>query len=204
MASEKQREAEPITQAEIDVLDFGSGNGQVCRSLFPKARICRLDVEEVHAPDVIADITDPLPVNLHLRFDIVWASHVLEHVERGQVVGVVRNIRKALRYGGLAYLVVPALEWAANEIRKDKPSDGLLAFLYGEPGLPHQAHLSGYTLMMLRQLATMGGLHVREAYQTQFVMTLTGKDFHEEYLPTQNIVVAMRAQDDEVKNANAS
>lgn len=185
-----------VTEAEIDVLDVGSGDGSSTRGLFPNARIVRLDAYPIVGADYVADITEGLPLDLNLSFDIVIASHVLEHIDRKKVVGAVKNIRKALRYGGLAYLVVPALEWAAREILKDKPSDGLLAFLYGEPDIPFQAHVSGYTLMMLRHVAAMAGLHVRDAYQTPFLMTLTGIDSREEFTPTQNVVVAMRAEDD--------
>jgi SAM-dependent methyltransferase len=194
-----------VTEAAIDVLDVGSGDGSAARGLFPNGRVVRLDAHSVTGPDYVADICEELPIELNLSFDIVLASHVLEHISRKKVVGAVKNIRKALRYGGLAYLVVPSLEWAALEILKDKPSDGLLAFLYGEPDIPFQGHVSGYTLMMLRQLASMAGLHVREAFQTPFVMTLTGKDSVQKFTPTQNVVVAMRAEDDqEETNGHAS
>lgn len=185
-----------VTEEAIDVLDVGSGNGSSMRAVFPNAHIVRLDANPSVGADYVADIAEGLPDDLNLSFDLVMASHVLEHIGRKKVVGAVKNIRKALRYGGLAYLVVPALEWAAQEIQKDKPSDGLLAFLYGEPEVPFQAHVSGYTLMMLRHVATMAGLHVRDAYQMQFLMTLTGIDSREEIKPTQNVVVAMRAEDD--------
>jgi SAM-dependent methyltransferase len=187
-----------VTEAEIDVLDVGAGDGTTCRGLFPKAKITRLDIFPVTGPDVVADIAEGLPLDLHLSFDIVLASHVLEHIDRRRVVGAIKNIRSALRYGGLAYLVVPSLEWCARELLRDRPSDAVLPMIYGEPDTPHEAHVMGFTLMMLRHVTGMAGLHVRDAYQTGFTIRLRSSDGKQrELAATQNVVVAMRAEDDQ-------
>ena len=177
-----------ISHEKVALLDIGAGAEGTAQAFFPEAVIFRLDADPEVNPDFVQDIREPFPEELHNRFDIVFASHVLEHVERHRVPETVGHLKSALRDGGELWLLVPSLEWVANELRKDQPSPATIAAIYGMQSNPYQYHKSGFTLFMLRKIIERVGLIPRRAYQGPLTITLNGKP----YDALQNILVAMR------------
>ncbi len=190
ITGERLKPFRPITTAEIAVLDVGSGTTGLARKAFPNARLTGVDILTDVGADLVHDIRQPLPPDMELSFDIVFASHVLEHIPRTEVTDVVRNLARVLLYGGLLWAVCPSLEWAARELLRDKPSPAVLPVIYGGDDKAHDAHRVGFTMLMLRQLMNQAGLIVRDAFQGEFVVMMAGKTFP----AVQNIVVAMRPQ----------
>lgn len=73
-----------------------------------------IDLVSAH-PNVIShNILRPLPFE-DQSFDVVYASHVLEHLTKAQGESLVREARRVLRVGGLLRLVVPDLEATCRE-----------------------------------------------------------------------------------------
>lgn len=175
------------------VLDVGSGSKEIARKHFPEAEvIISLDIDPATEPDVLADITLPLPADYWAQFDVVHLSHVLEHINWAQVIGTLRNLRELLKPGGELHIYVPALEWAAMEILKPKASNVLMSHLYGSQSSPWQYHRSGYTLPMLRQLMALVGLTVIQAGQSKLGIRWAQGEEVENYTSLQNVVVARR------------
>ncbi|MGH2621525.1 MAG: methyltransferase domain-containing protein [Anaerolineales bacterium] len=177
-----------ISREKVSLLDVGAGPEGTAQAFFPEAVIFRLDVDPEFNPDYVHDIRAPFPEELRDRFDVVFASHVLEHVERHRVPETVANLRSAVRDGGELWILVPSLEWVAKELRKDQPSPAVLAAIYGAQSSEWQYHKSGFTLFMLRQIVEKAGLVARQAYQGPLTISLNGKP----YDALQNILVSMR------------
>lgn len=178
------------------VLDVGSGEGSVADIIFDDVTVVRMDIDSELKPDYVHDITKPLPLDLWGKFDIVYLSHVLEHLPYKQVLPTLTNLFKALKPEiGEMWVIVPALEWAAKEIAKDNPSPVLMGFLYGSQSNEYQYHKAGFTLNQLRYLMEAAGMYTRRAYQSAFTITNSSPDGTvKEYPSTQNIVVGLRSE----------
>lgn len=153
--------------------------------------ITRLDVRKNTNPDIVHDITKPLPERYHGAFDIVMASHVMEHIDRLKVVDAFTNIADCLRIGGELYVIVPSMEWAAGEIYYGRVTAVVQSSIFGGQNHKHDYHKVGYTLEWLRFI--MEGvlrMVVRRAYQAPFTIKVDEEVFQS----LQNIVVALKVE----------
>lgn len=175
----------------MKILDIGSGPESVAAKVFadaPDLHIVRLDGDKDVKPDVVHDITKPLPARLQGQFDIVYCSHVLEHIDRANVIPTLQNISQGLVNLGELWVIVPSMEWAAAEILQRREGAHIQGLLYGSQTNPFQYHKVGFTLSSLRTLCEAMGLVIRKAYQSPFgIITDLG-----EQTCIQNVVVAAR------------
>jgi predicted SAM-dependent methyltransferase len=118
------------------------------------------------------------------------ASHVLEHIDRDQVLQAVRNLAEAVKVGGEFWIMVPSMEWAALQIRKSNNSPVVQLVIFGRQAGPHDYHKAGFTLMELRQLMEMIGFATRKAYQSPLGIGWNDKV----YDALQDIVIGYRYQ----------
>lgn len=171
------------------LLDVGSGpeKGNTAR-FYPKMEIVRLDVDPDVQPDIVHDVLTPLPPELHGQFDGVFLSHVLEHFGWRAVVPVLKNLRDALKPGGEILILVPSLEWAAEQIMAEHPQATLQAVLYGSQSNDWQYHRSGFTLTGLRQVLRHAGYIEEYVAQGDFHIRMNDRD----YTSLQNVALAKR------------
>jgi len=167
------------------ILDVGCGIEQKLK-VPPDGELVRLDANPDIPADFHCDIREPLPFGE--EFDIVVASHVLEHIEHDRVPKTLINLRNVLREDGELHIIVPALEWAASEILSPKTSIAVMGLIYGAQFTPYEFHKCGFTLMWLRDLVSITGMIPRKATQSQFVVVAGGQ----QYPAIQNVVIAMR------------
>lgn len=173
------------------ILDIGSGPESMAAVIFkdvPDKEIVRLDALPEVNPDILHDITQPLPAHLHGQFDIVYCSHVLEHIDRVKVIPTIRNLTQALANLGELWVLVPSLDWAASEIVQGRSAGAILALLYGSQDTPFQYHRVGFTLRDLRVLMEAMGLVMRKAYQSPFTVVID----ETRYTCIQNVCIAAR------------
>lgn len=173
------------------ILDVGSGPDSVAAQIFAgieDKEIVRLDIDASLYPDVIHDITQPLPEELRSQFDLVLADHVMEHIARDRVVETFRNVASAVKNHGEVWVLTPSLEWTANEIINKRDGEHVQAMLFGGQDNDYQIHRCGFTLQSLRQIAELCGLIVRKAYQSPFTVIVHSR----EHAAIQNIVVGAR------------
>lgn len=176
---------------ELKILDVGCGPNTLSQDLFPYTELVRLDASEAVKPDVVHDITTPLPDNLISRFDLVFMSHVLEHIDRGKVENAVRNVSRALKNGGEIWIMVPSLEWVVERFDPFKGTDMVLhAMLYGGQQSEFDYHRCAFTLFDLRMIFDRVGLVTRRAYQTTFLLEDLSHDVAKECV--QNVIIGMR------------
>jgi SAM-dependent methyltransferase len=183
---------------KLKVLDIGSGCGgpefQINYFLehLKEKEIVRLDVNPETHPDILHDITKELPEEYKNAFDIVFCSHVLEHMARDEVFPVLRNMASALKNMGEIYILVPSLEWAAKEILMHHDGIQIQGLIFGAqyPGNPWELHKSGFTLHALRYMAELCGLLIKKAYQSPFVLIMPSTT--KNYPAVQNVLIAAR------------
>ncbi len=90
-----------------DVLEVGTGDGVVRRSLSPLVRSYTVvDINPQLQPDVLADLRQPQAA-LAGRHDAVIATEVLEHIPFEDLPLCLRNLHALLRPGGRLYLTLP-------------------------------------------------------------------------------------------------
>ncbi len=175
----------------VKILDVGCGEASVAKVVFDwleDKEITRLDGNPDAKPDILHDITEPLPEEYRNCFDIVYMSHVLEHIDRNKVINAFRYTASALKNMGEVWVVVPSLEWAASEILKKRDGIHVQGMIYGSQIAPLEFHRVGFTLLGLRQLMEVCGLLIRKAYQSPFEIHLADQKF----ACIQNVVVAIR------------
>jgi len=100
----------PLT-AEQKVLDIGTGSGQIAAVFSKHADLVAMDVidqrtQGLELPFVAA--TDALPFP-DASFDLIISNHVIEHT--GDPGHHLKEVRRALRPDGIAYLATPNRWW---------------------------------------------------------------------------------------------
>jgi predicted SAM-dependent methyltransferase len=75
------------------------------------------------------DARKPLPCKDGAA-DVIYASHLLEHLSRPKALALLKECRRALKPGGICRMVVPDLKGAAEQyLAKKISADGFMEFL---------------------------------------------------------------------------
>ena len=122
----------------------------------------RLDLDPATSPDIVASITDVGDIG---PFNIVFSSHVLEHVYPHETQQALRESCRVLVDGGYAVHVVPDLEnvKATDEVLYESPAGPVtgLDMIYGMRSMveqrPHMAHKNGFTRATLEKALVDAG-----------------------------------------------
>lgn len=155
--------------------------------------IVTLDADPALLPDILHDIRDPFPEEMAETFDIVFCSHVLEHIEYMSAGKVLKNLASLLRVGGEMHVVVPDLSWACQKVLKGEQTIATAGVFWGGQADELDCHKSGYTLNSLRLLMEVTGLITRRAYQNQYksFVTLSNGKTQDENV-RQNYVIGLK------------
>lgn len=130
------------------ILDIGCGD---FTPYFQEGVPVRLDNDEKNKPDIVADwnhIPEP-----DQKYDIVFASHALEHNPFKRVLNVLREWTRVLKVGGELRLVVPNLQYVGERLYKDEPltnQDMWLLYSAQKDSGEEDLHKSGFTPNLLR------------------------------------------------------
>ena len=138
------------------------------------------------------DLSEPLPIELWGQYDVVFASHVLEHMRRSLLVETIKRMAMALKPGGELWLITHALEIVVAHMTKDEPSPLVLPLLYGADTDDRRDDFhSAFTLRMLRAVLVDGGLILKFAEQRPNEL-MVGKDKFQSIL---NVVVGVKEEE---------
>lgn len=173
------------------ILDVGCGPNSVAAQMFEKVEdkeVVRLDIDPDNKPDVVHDISSPLPVELVGAFDVVIAYHVMEHLDRAVVIQSFKNITAAVRNGGELWVSCPSLEWACDEIKAHREGTYVQAVIFGNQHSPWDYHRCGFTMQALRQMVAISGMIVKKATQSTYFISSEEK----QYRCIQNVVVGAK------------
>jgi predicted SAM-dependent methyltransferase len=140
----------------------------------------RFDIDPDVKPDVVGSILDIERCFEPQSFDVIWSSHVLEHLYAHEIFPTLCQFHRVLRHDGFALIMSPDLEAVAHfiveqgiaAIAYNSPAGPIrpLDMLYGhsraiEEGHVHMAHHTGFTAERL------GNLLLRAGFQTVSVTT---------------------------------
>jgi len=122
----------------------------------------RLDIDERHAPDIVASMTDMGDIG---PFNAIYSSHSLEHLYPHDVDTALREFHRVLDDGGFAVILVPDLEDVrpTEDVILDAPCGPVtgLDMIYGLRSAlanqPHMAHRTGFTSDTLRAVLERAG-----------------------------------------------
>lgn len=166
------------------------GTEKEAKTLWKDAEVETMDANPENKATYTRD-AQTMPEELYERYDVVLASHVLEHVPYWEVHKVLAEWAKVLKPGGEMHVIVPSLEWAAQQIAiEEKPSPALLQHLHGGIDTPWNIHLCSFTMRALRSVFEMAGLAVVRARTGPYHIMAYDK----EYMAEQHYICGIKKE----------
>lgn len=121
----------------------------------PEGQVLRVDIREEVNPDYRCDIRK-LPFATG-EFDVVFSSHTLEHFPLKEVPSVVEEWIRVMKPDGELRLMLPNLEWAAQQIVNGECDMDCMNVLYGAQTYDENYHKMGFTPKIVEQMLTNYG-----------------------------------------------
>jgi trans-aconitate methyltransferase len=181
------------------VLDLGAGESCAARVLWPEAEVVAVDARPIahlvggdgpgddRVTRVVGDVR-ALPEDLG-EFEVILASHVLEHLTRAEVVPALAHWASHLMPAGELHVLVPDLAWAAERVVRGEMAVEVQATIYGSQDNEYQFHKVGFTVALLRDAVRRAGLVVRTARLGPFEIENTWGDGRKEVVVARQIYV---------------
>lgn len=141
-------------------LDIGCG--EINRSeQFPEHQLVRVDLRPECNPDYRCDVRS-LPFG-NEEYDLVFTSHVLEHIKREETESVLAEWLRVLKPGGEFVIVVPNILWSLGEVNKENGDiKRALDVLYGAQSNEYDFHFNGFWQARLEDTLTSLGLTIKD------------------------------------------
>ena len=118
-----------------------------------------VDIRESVQPDIVDDII--LNKIENCSVDLIYASHVLEHTKRSEILKVLSRWYEILKPGGIVRLAVPDFESVVKMYLKGTPINNLIGFLYGGQNHDYNFHYYCWDFNSLKKdLEEVGFIHV--------------------------------------------
>ncbi|RLL51944.1 methyltransferase domain-containing protein [Mariprofundus sp. EBB-1] len=114
----------------------------------------------------------------------IYACHILEHVERGEVVGVLREWARVLHPGGVLRLAVPDFEAVATEYLENRDLMNMQGLLYGGQTYDYNFHHVAFDFISVQSMLREAGFSKPERYDWRdFLPSENFDDYSRSYLP---------------------
>lgn len=175
----------------MNILNIGCTGEYLCND--PKVtfagkqfELLTMDVDPASQPNFVWDIREP--VEPTLQFDVVYMSHVLEHIERDRLKTVMTNCNAMLKDRGELWVYVPCLEWACSEVLKGNESIVIQGALYGGQKDEWDTHKVAFSLNALASLLTAFGFEIKRGGKSEYLSIVNGR----EYTCYQNVVIGVK------------
>ena len=180
------------TPVKLRVLEIGAGPKPQAKKLLPDTFVETMDVDPQYNPTYLHDAAT-IPTELYGKFDLVFASHVLEHFPWYETHNILKEWRKALRVGGELHVLVPSLEWAAEQILSGHPSKAINGHLYAGSMTEWDVHKAGFTLPILRAHFEHARFAVAMAQSGPYPIRIVGEIMQAE----QHYIIGQKASGDD-------
>lgn len=144
------------------ILEIGANIKPMAKHTYPDDKVLILDVDENLKPDILADASD-MPPELYGKFDVLLASHVLEHFSYWKTEEVLRGWIKCLKPNGELHIIVPSWEWGCREVLSENPSPAVYGHFFAGQMTQWDNHLTMFTMRKLRQLFDKCGVNTQYA-----------------------------------------
>lgn len=160
------------------IVDLGCGP---IRREFEEGIPVRVDLDERWEPDYRCDVRS-LPFE-NGEFDIVFSSHVLEHLPRAQTRSTLAEWVRLVKPDGELRLILPNLEWAAKQVvesngtyKEDDPNiHHRMNVFYGAQSSPYDFHQTGFTPASIKHELTLLGLEVSSFREEGYNMFINAR-----------------------------
>lgn len=141
-----------------------------------------VDVRELEGVDVIDNIITLEKFEINTA-DLIYVSHVLEHVGRREYMSVLQRWYDILKEGGTLRIAVPDFEMVVEHYNEHKDLQALRGFLYGGQTYPQNYHYCAWDFKTLaNDLETIGFKSVKR-YEWSETEHSHIDDFSQCYLP---------------------
>ena len=156
-------------------LNLGCGNARI-------PGFINVDIREHIKPDIVDDIAI-LEKFLPDSVDLIYASHVLEHIRRTTYMDVLKRWYDLIKVGGTLRIAVPDFEAVVNRYNETKDVAALIGFLYGKQDHPFNVHYYCWDFKSLKNdLEIVGFKNVRR-YDWRETEHADIDDYSQSYLP---------------------
>lgn len=131
--------------------------------------------------DVYADMA-ALPFEPH-SFDLLYASHVLEHSHRATVLAILSHWRHLLKPGGILRLAVPDFRAIVERYNETQKLPELLGLLYGGQNHPKNVHTVAFDFHTLSLALLNAGFKEVRTWDWKETEHKNFDDFSQAFLP---------------------
>lgn len=137
------------------------------------------------AADLCCDITRiPYLVN---TFDVIYASHVLEHVHRHMVIATLQHWRELLKPEGVLRLAVPDFEAVTAQYAETGNLHELMGLLYGGQTYSKNVHTVIFDEQTLTAALRKVGFNAIRKWDWRKTEHAEYDDFSRAYLPHRDV-----------------
>lgn len=140
-----------------------------------------VDIFDTHHADLYCDLT-ALPWE-KATFNLIYASHVLEHVHRRQVTSTLYAWGQMLKPGGILRLAVPDFGAVTERYRETRNLTELLGLLYGGQNHPKNNHFIVFDHETLREHLLKAGFKKVRPWDWQKTEHTEFDDYSQCFLP---------------------
>lgn len=113
----------------------------------------------------------------------IYACHILEHVERDEVLGVLKEWNRVLKSGACLRVAVPDFGAVVEEYVENKDLACFQGLLYGGQTYDYNFHHVAFDFKMLERLMEDAGFHQVSRYDWSSFLPAGYDDFSRAYLP---------------------
>jgi predicted SAM-dependent methyltransferase len=140
-----------------------------------------LDLFSNNKADIYADVT-ALPFERE-EFDLIYASHILEHIHRHKIVATLTHWKDLLKHGGTLRLAVPNFGAVVERYQEERDIEEIMGLLYGGQNHPLNSHTVAFDARYLIKLLKQSGLTHARYWDTTRTEHADFDDYSKAYLP---------------------
>lgn len=141
-----------VPPGKLRILDIGCGSEPWVTDL---GEVIGVDIDESVNPDYRCDARC-LPFD-HKSFDMIYSSHVLEHIRHADMLPTLDEWCRVLKDDGEMRLILPNVKWAAEQIVTGHYDEKVINVLWGGQENAHDYHCNGFTPQLLEELLKARG-----------------------------------------------
>ena len=117
----------------------------------------------------------------------IYACHILEHVERGEVADVLQEWCRVMKTAGIIRVAVPNFESIVEEYLEKKDLTSFQGLLYGGQTYDYNFHHIAFDFEMLKKLLEDAGFCSVERYEWCEFLPNDYDDYSRAYLPHMDV-----------------
>lgn len=156
-------------------LHLGCGNKKI-------EGFINIDVRDIDGVDLVEDITNLKSIK-NSSVDLIYVSHVLEHIGRNEYLDVLKRWYCLLNDGGILRIAVPDFEAVVEHYIENKNIRILRGFLYGGQNYKENYHYCSWDFNCLKEDLELAGFKNVKRYDWRETEHSHIDDFSQCYLP---------------------